>query len=157
MNLLFPRRSSFMQTRLLKNLKPTFQGTSIKKENDNVPLKQFVYCAECGTPFTAYIVKSKKLYYYKCNKIGCKCNKSAKHLHARFQELLSAFQTNELWVPVLRDKILEQYEEVVKENASGNKEIKTKLTERNRSLKKLRKDLRMVKSIDRFTRRFQKN
>jgi len=127
----------FHANEIIKESKANLSGYKHKKENDNVPLKQFVYCAECGTPFTAYIVKSKKLYYYKCNKIGCKCNKSAKHLHARFQELLSAFQTNELWVPVLRDKILEQYEEVVKENASGNKEIKTKLTELKQKLEKV--------------------
>jgi len=58
-------------------LKKNAFGYRHEKGNDNIPLKNFVRCSECETPFTGYIVKKKNLYYYKCNRIGCRCNRSA--------------------------------------------------------------------------------
>src|SRR5690606_333856 len=65
-----------------------------EKENDDLPLKQHVFCGNCGTAFTGYLVKKKNLYYYKCNKKGCKCNRSAKKMHQAYQELLLQYQVN---------------------------------------------------------------
>ena len=127
----------FLANEVIKESKANLSGYKHKKENDSVPLKQFVYCSECGTPFTAYIVKSKNLHYYKCNKIGCKCNKSAKHLHTRFQELLSIFQTNQIYIPALRDRLLEVYDEVIEKSSVNTKEIKTKLTEVKEKIEKI--------------------
>ena len=121
-------RTFFLANEVIKESKANLSGYKHKKDYDNVTLKQFVYCGECGTPFTAYIVKSKKLYYYKCNKIGCKCNKSAKHLHSKFQELLSVFQTDQRFIPFLRDRFMAIYQEDIEKNTSNNKEIKTRIT-----------------------------
>ena len=47
-------------------------GVPHKKENDHIPLKVFIKCADCSEPFTGYIVKAKGLWYYKCRTTGCK-------------------------------------------------------------------------------------
>ena len=53
---------------LVNNLHQEMPGTGVphKKEGNNLPLKVFVKCGNCGEPFTGYIVKKKNLYYYKC-------------------------------------------------------------------------------------------
>ena len=63
-------------------------GYKQKKENENLPLKHFVKCAKCETPYTGYLVKRKGLYYYKCNDIKCHCNRSVKTMHTNFVQLL---------------------------------------------------------------------
>ncbi len=76
-------------------LASTKYGVPHKKENEGVPLKVFMKCGDCGDPMTGYIVKAKNLFYYKCRKVGCKCNKSAKEMHNLFAEMLGQFQIKE--------------------------------------------------------------
>lgn len=130
-------RTFFLANEVIKEAKANSSGYKNKREIDEVPLKHFVYCADCGTPFTAYIVKSKNLYYYKCNKIGCRCNKSAKLLHAKFEQLLSVFQTDEKVIPFLRDQFMKAYKEDIEKNTTSNREIKTKLTELKQKVEKV--------------------
>ena len=77
-----------------------------QNKNTNVPLKNFVRCADCDTPFTGYIVKNKNLYYYKCNRIGCRCNRSAKSMHGLFAELLKSYEINRLYLSPLKEQFL---------------------------------------------------
>ncbi|MEO6305544.1 MAG: recombinase family protein, partial [Bacteroidia bacterium] len=46
------------------------EGFKCNPVNDNLPLKIFLKDADTGVPFTGYLVKKKKLYYYKVNKVG---------------------------------------------------------------------------------------
>jgi len=62
------------------------------KEDDAIPLRHLIHCEKCKKPLTAYIVKKKNLYYYKCNTKGCKSNKSAKDVHNGFERLLDQFK-----------------------------------------------------------------
>ena len=62
--------------------------------NQQLPLKRFVSCGECGSPTTGYFVKKKNLYYYKCRTKGCKKNVSQKKFHEDFKELLNRYQIN---------------------------------------------------------------
>ncbi len=73
-------------------------GISHTKENENLPLKIFMKCGQCGSPYTGYIVKKKNLWYYKCRVGSCSSNKSAKSMHSKFESLLSPFvvQPNQL-------------------------------------------------------------
>lgn len=59
-------------------------GVPHKKESEEMPLKVFAKCEACNMGMTGYIVKKKNLYYYKCRKNGCNCNKSVKGLHELF-------------------------------------------------------------------------
>ncbi len=64
--------------------------------NQQLPLKRFAYCGDCGQPTTGYYKKQKNLYYYKCRTNGCKRNMSQKKFHADFQELLLSYQIKAL-------------------------------------------------------------
>src|SRR5690606_11567038 len=64
------------------------------KENENLPLRKFVACAKCGTMWTGYIVKRKGIYYYKCNRKGCKCNMNANNMHEQFMTYLKNYEVN---------------------------------------------------------------
>lgn len=90
------------------------------KDNENLPLKHFVKCFYCKTPYTGYLVKSKNLYYYKCNSIGCKCNRSAKEMERKFQDLLSKFSVNDALMAPLQLQITKQFSAVT-ENVSADK------------------------------------
>jgi site-specific DNA recombinase len=94
----------------------------------HVPLKHFVRCAECNTPMTGYIVKKKNLYYYKCNKIGCGCNVSARTMHTLYKELLQQYQVDPELKPILREQLLYTYEYLTQ----SDKEIKSQ-TQRKRT------------------------
>ncbi len=60
--------------------------------NQQLPLKRFAYCGDCGQPTTGYYKKQKNLYYYKCRTKGCRRNMSQKKFHEDFQKLLSQYQ-----------------------------------------------------------------
>ena len=87
-------------------LKKNAFGYKHEKGNVNIPLKNFVRCSECNTPFTGYIVKSKNLYYYKCNRIGCRCNRSANSMHSLFSNLLKGYQFNRIYLAPLKEQFL---------------------------------------------------
>jgi|SRR5690554_2133083 len=67
-------------------------GGNYTRDDENLPLKQFVIAESCGTPYTGYLVKKKGLYYCKNNRIGSKENRSAKLMHELFIEFLKKFQ-----------------------------------------------------------------
>lgn len=102
-------------------LKKNSSGYKQEMKNVNVPLKNFVRCSECNTPFTGYIVKRKQLYYYKCNRIGCRCNKSAKNLHVLFSDLLKQYEIK----PELIMPLKQQFEYVCDSLKGASKEARS--------------------------------
>ncbi|MCC7302498.1 MAG: recombinase family protein, partial [Bacteroidia bacterium] len=103
-------------------LSSTKYGVPHKRENEGVPLKVFLKCADCNEPLTGYIVKKKNLYYYKCRKVGCKCNKSAKDMHKLFLEELGKYQVKESLIDAIIWKLEHDYNEANKD--SSEKEIR---------------------------------
>ena len=107
-----------------------------KKKKEQFPLTHHVTCADCGTHFTAYSVKSKGKDYYKCNKIGCKNNVSASEMHCKYKQLLYAYD--------LPMSLLLQYENLIRdmfckhtqESANQVTLLKKRLTEVENDLKK---------------------
>ena len=92
-----------------------------QKETPQFPLKRHVRCAVDGTPFTAYSVKKKHKDYYKCNKIGCKTNVSARVMHNKYSELLDTFN-----IPAPLTSIVRK---IVSDKINGdNTELKETLT-----------------------------
>ncbi len=67
------------------------QGYHIKPENDDAPLKRFIKCENCGSYLRAYKAYKNQQYYYKCNTVGCNCNKRADVLHEKFRSILGNF------------------------------------------------------------------
>ena len=88
-----------------------------KKRVEEVPLKGYVLCSECGKPLTAYIQKG--CWYYKCNTKGCKFNMSAVKLHRKYQEVLESLdfpqELCELYQEMLTKMIKEGNEESVQQ------------------------------------------
>jgi site-specific DNA recombinase len=118
-------------------LKKNPQGYKQKKFEDNIPLKQFVICADCGTPFTGYVVKKKDLWYYKCNKIGCKCNKSAQLLHNKFEEVLNYFTLDQILIDPVSEYLESLFEIQSQESVGQSKELRAKITELKEKLFKV--------------------
>lgn len=118
-------------------LKKVAYGYKQQERNDNIPLKNFVRCAECGTPMTGYIVKKKNLYYYKCNKIGCKCNRSAKQMNQLFQEFLKDFQIDDRFRDPIKDQLLHTYTSLTSTDKEMLRAIKQTLSEVDAKLERV--------------------
>lgn len=80
-------------------------GWKVFDENEHLPLKRFLHCQQCGKPLRGYMVKKKKIHYYKCGTTGCCVNESAKRLHQEFYGMLTNFTIDEKYVPVLRHQL----------------------------------------------------
>ena len=96
---------------------------------EETPLKNFLKCGTCGTAFAGYIVKAKGLYYYKCNKKGCKCNKSAKILNALFKEYLKDFSILKQHLEPIKDEFIKYLTNTTEDNSENEKLYKTQLAE----------------------------
>lgn len=99
-------------------LKSNAQGYKHNRDEShiiNIPLKNFVKCGECDTAWTGYLVRKKGLYYYKCNKPGCACNRSAKKMHLAFQSLLNDYTLEPILAPHLKRILLNRLERHTKD------------------------------------------
>lgn len=115
-------------------LKKNAFGYKQEQKNINIPLKNFVRCGDCGTPMTGYLVKKKELYYYKCNKIGCCNNRSAKFMHQSFIDLMSSYQLNKELIAPLQAQLMLTYEDFSKGKADTQAIAKSRLKELNNKL-----------------------
>lgn len=109
-------------------------GVPHKTEHDEVPLKVFLKCGDCGSPFTGYVVKAKKLWYYKCRTNGCKCNKSAKELNAKFAHLLENLCVKSELIEPLKAQLNLIWKDLNKENEKDLKDYKKQLIEVEKKL-----------------------
>ena len=106
------------------NSENSSQLKEYKTDNDQLPLKQFIYCEKCNTPLTGYLVKQKGLYYYKCRTKGCGCNKSAKQLHEQFEYELSSYQVDSKYVDIIKEVMIYTYDSVTKEVRENEANVK---------------------------------
>ncbi|MEO6303249.1 MAG: recombinase family protein [Bacteroidia bacterium] len=102
-----------------------------KHNNDflEVPLKNFLKCGTCGSSFCGYLVKAKNLWYYKCNKTGCKCNRSAKALNDQFIEELSAFTIAVRYLEPIKDEFTKYCLKTIEDNGDNVELLKVRLNE----------------------------
>ncbi|WP_299213268.1 recombinase family protein [uncultured Dokdonia sp.] len=104
------------------------RGQSYHRDDQNLPLKQFVKASSCGTSYTGYLVKSKGLYYYKNNRPKSKENRSARIMHKKFEEFLKKYQLNDkkYLAPlkkIIKYTFIESHKEQLQEINSLEKEI----------------------------------
>ena len=114
---------------LLVNNLLTKGGYENKKVVDDLPLKSLLFCAQCGTPLTGYIVKKKGLYYYKCNHPGCKCNISAKSIHELFAKHLSFVQIENKNIEPLKQSVIQFLHDKSADNIVAADQIKNGISE----------------------------
>lgn len=105
--------------------------------NEELPLKRFMYCDNCKTPLTGFLVKKKGLYYYKCRSKGCNCSKSAKKLHQSFTEELKQLEVDQDLQEVMREVMIYVYDEMTHEVRSKSAYAQKKISELNSKLGKL--------------------
>ena len=100
-----------------------------KDTDDNLPLKVFLKCEDCGTPMTGYLVKKKNLYYYKCRKKGCRHNESAKSVHQQFSDLLSIFHIEKEDMDLVKTSVETYFEAIFEEKKQEQVLSKRKISE----------------------------
>ncbi len=83
-------------------------GYTVSEENNALPLKRFLICEHCGTPFTGYIAKKKNgkernnpLPYYNCRGRECKSNVNANSLGEKFLKELGQFTIKDEFIPII--------------------------------------------------------
>jgi site-specific DNA recombinase len=128
--------------------------TDRKKVNKSnipeVPLKGHLKCAKCSSNLTAYLVKAKNLWYYKCNTHGCKQNISATKIHQHWESTLTGLQLDPKFiVPITHnflqtlDKEKDNYEKdrqaITKQVQEYKAQIKT--VETNHALGKITEEI----------------
>ena len=109
-------------------------GYTICEENNEIPLKRFVKCDECGFYMRGYMVQKKKIHYYKCNTKGCNNNKSAKDLNNAFKDILQVFNSplSLDLEKLLTSQMIATYNQLTE----GQKETRTLLMNQQREIAK---------------------
>ncbi len=111
-------------------------GYKVETNPENLPLKLFVKCANCGNGLTGYMVKKKKIWYYKCRIKGCCNNKSVKDLHERFDDIISHLTIKPEFRSLLREQMLLTIGDLNKGNEENRKRLKVEYEELNRKLER---------------------
>lgn len=132
-----------------------------KSEDINLPLKVFMWCLDCGSPFTGYLVKAKKLYYYKCRKKGCRCNRSAKEIHNKWEALLSEISFKPELIEPLQYQLESTFNTLNAENLGKETLLKERLGEVAKKVTTLEEKYFIEgemgkETYDKFTARYKK-
>jgi site-specific DNA recombinase len=115
------------------------QGYHVQPDNDDAPLKRFIKCEDCGSYLRAYKAYKNSKYYYKCNTVGCKCNKRADVLHERFRGILGNYVvdiTDDMKVLITR-QMKATYLQLTKENQTAVQQLEQQLKEVDKKLLRL--------------------
>lgn len=112
-------------------------GVPHKRERNELPLKVFVICADCNTPFTGYEVKKKGLWYYKCRTKGCRCNKSAKELHETFLHLIDSYSIRQHLIAPAKAKLAILWKQINKDVIAAEAGLKKQITEVEKKMENL--------------------
>ncbi len=114
------------------------QGYKHQADNAQLPLKIFVKCGDCGSSFCGYEVKKKHLYYYKCKRAGCHCNRSQKHMHAVFRDKLRQYAVDATFIEPFKKQLIATFWQLHEQDASNEKLLNTQLTEVDKNLNALK-------------------
>ncbi len=140
----------------VNNVRESFGGYGVahKNERDEVPLKVFIKCDECGQPFSGYVVKKKRLWYYKCRTKGCKCNVSAKEIHKLFTEELAKYNVKEDLIPAILLQLSLDHKHDNQDTDKQKQVINEQLREVNKKLENIEEKYYVLNEMSRET--FQK-
>lgn len=106
-----------------------------KQKDNNLPLKRFMKCV-CGRSMTGYLVKKKRLYYYKCSAKSCCTNKSAKELHNQFRILMNLKMNVHIQL-LVEEGIKTIYSKVFKEGMNEKRLLKTRKNDLLRKIERI--------------------
>ena len=136
-------------------LKKNPHGFYHSPENENLPLRRFIRCSDCGAQFTGYLYKKKlkngkvlPFHYYKCYTKGCKCNKSVSIIHGQWIDLIKPLQIDASKKVLIREQLELMWDKYYQTDIEEQSTMKGKLTELNEKLEKV-DDRFAVGEIDR--------
>ena len=69
-------------------------GYKVFVPNDDIPLKHFLKCENCGCYLRGYKATKNQKYYYKCGTLGCKINIRAEVVHIEFKKELEQYSVS---------------------------------------------------------------
>ncbi len=94
-------------------------------------------CEECGNAYTGYIVKKKKIYYYKCRTIGCKCNQNAEDVNELFEQYLDTYKINPELVLPLKQKMHFEFDKLNNSQRERMKNLRTQMADVQQNIDRL--------------------
>lgn len=114
-------------------------GYKVSAENEALPLKRFLKCDYCNLYMRGYLVKTKGIYYYKCNTVGCCNNKNANVLNRRFENILAQLSLigTEREKEFIRNQMIAVCNQTQNEQANTKEALQVQLAEVNRKLVRL--------------------
>jgi hypothetical protein len=115
------------------------QGYRTHPENEDIPLKRFYKCDECGKFLRAYKAYKNQKYYYKCNTKGCNCNMRADTLHDKFTGMLSQFslEFDEGMQYLIKQQMIADYNKMNDQKADNVKNGEKQISEVSKKLERL--------------------
>jgi site-specific DNA recombinase len=113
------------------------QGYSHTGINEPIPLKNYVKCDNCGNNMPGYMVKKKKIWYYKCRVKGCCNNKSAKEMHAHYRHFLDLLTVKEEYRTPLKNAIIAKIGQLQSEHVDAQESLTNRLKEGKNKLERL--------------------
>ena len=128
-------------------------GVIHSKESNELPLKVFMKCDDCGQGYTGYIVKTKKLWYYKCRTKGCCANKNANKVNQAFQNYICNYRIEPNLIKPLIFEMKHQFESLSENALDEMKTLKANLNEVQKKIDNLEEDYYIKKIIpqEKFT------
>ena len=109
-----------------------------RKDFEEIPLKNFMKCEHCGSSFCGYVVKKKNLWYYKCNKTGCKCNRSATSINDLFvKNELSKFTIDEKYIEPIKLGFIKYFDSLIKTSEADTQILTTRLQEASKKIESI--------------------
>ena len=112
-------------------------GYEHREVTEQFPLKRHIKCADCGSFLTGYTVKTKKKDYYKCGKIGCKCNRSTTIMHNLYEELLNTYEIPTEFVPILSKVLNKVFDDLNGQKCTMRSDLKKRKTEITNQIEKV--------------------
>lgn len=122
---------------ILNGKKLSRKGFKNQETNNEVPLKGFLICDDCGSKMTGYKASKNKKYYYKCSKVGCCNNQRAEQVHDSFKEVLGYFQIDKKHIEPLKLMLKSTFSDLNKEIEISKKQYQSTLDSIETKLEKL--------------------
>lgn len=112
-------------------------GLQTKKERPEIALKRFMKCSNCKQPMRGYISNGWDMPYYKCNTIGCKCNRNANKMNSRFESMLDSYKVNDEFLPIIKEQLFITFQEHNFSLQENEVSIKRQLTDLQHKIDRL--------------------
>lgn len=120
-------------------------------DNEDLPMRRFIKCEVCQSPFTGYLVKSKNIYYYKCRTIGCRCNINRDQTHDLFSNFLRNYTIKEKAIPVLKNDLITTYRLINEQSSTNATTLSRNLTEIERKIENIEEKFYALNEMDKDT------